>query len=476
MSEAVSPRGLRELMSYPLITALRERRTRRVARGTSVLAGDLSYESDNEPDPLTPLEEAVLVVATGLTGLSVMHDVPTEKTEGEKEVGTPLVNVLARSASSPDNCQATSFFMINDEGTWLLRQLRGRRAAEFLAERPQRWEDWTTDDWIGAAAAVKHKVYDQRIDFPRRWPFYLGWNKQLSNVPGTTNFLPLVDCTRQTINVLLILLSEPEGERPLFVDDWQKFRPRTLADWGGWVASKLGLVPKISYQPIGGVRRAREGYVNPEHIVPLGMAQTLRTDYEAHFHLQNLMLVGHAMGLGGWIHAAVPAPFLFERHPDKGELGLVFRHHVPAINWRRLPPQPSPRPNPVGLDGVLEGLCPPYVDSMDEAVDRVLEEKFGEQGMYGDKELFARPYKSSSSVDAFLRSAKRHPDGAIDYVKEICNYVVDTYGRFPGHIDAFHSLGVWLQFSHIELEYYEEFFVSTLYRRQLEMEGAWRSP
>lgn len=474
MSDA--PPGLQEVLRYPLFSALRERRTRRVARGTSVPAGELSYESDNAPAPLTPLEEAILVVATGLTGLPVIHDVPTERPGRDKEFGTPLVNVLARTASSPDNCQATSFFMINDEGTWLLRQLRGRDAAAFLAERNPRWEEWSADDWLGAAEAVKHKVYAQRVEHPRRWPFYLGWNKQLSNVPGTTIFLPLVDCTRQIINALLIVLSEPDGQRPLFVDDWQKFRPRTLLDFGGWIASKLGLVPDIAYQPIGGVRRARDGFVNPEHIVPIGMAQTMRTDYEAHFHLQNLMLVGQAMGLGGWIHASVPAPFLFERNPDKGELGLGFRHHEPGVNWRRLPPQPSPRPNPVGIDGVLEGLCPPYVTSMDEAVDQVLEEKFGPRGMYGDKELFGRPYKSADSVDPFLASARPHPPEAVAYVKEICNYLVDTYGRFPAHVDAFHSLGVWLQFSHIEMEYYERFFDRSLFSRQAEMEGKWRLP
>lgn len=474
MSDA--PPALQEVLRYPLFTALRERRTRRVARGTSVPAGELSYESNNPPAPLTPLEEAILVVATGLTGLPVIHDVPTDNPGRDKELGTPLLNVLSRTASSPDNCQATSFFMINDEGTWLLRKLRGREAAAFLAERNPRWEEWSADDWISAADAVKHKVYPQRIEHPRRWPFYLGWNKQLSNVPGTTIFLPLVDCTRQIINALLIVLSEPDGQRPLFVDDWQKFRPRTLLDFGGWIASKLGLVPDIAYQPIGGVRRARDGFVNPEHIVPIGMAQTMRTDYEAHFHLQNLMLVGQAMGLGGWIHASVPAPFLFERNPDEGELGLGFRHHQPDVRWRRLPPQPSPRPNPVGIDGVLEGLCPPYVTSMDDAVDQVLEEKFGPDGMYGDKELFGRPYRSRDSVDPFLAGAQPHPPEAVAYVKEICNYLFDTYGRFPAHIDAFHSLGVWLQFSHIELEYYERFFDPALFARQVEMDEKWRTP
>jgi hypothetical protein len=83
---------------------------------------------------------------------------------------------------------------------------------------------------LAVAEAVKHRISDQRLEFPRRFPYYLGWNKQISNRPGTTIFFPVVDCTRAYINILLILLSEPDGERPLFIDDWQKFKPRDLVE------------------------------------------------------------------------------------------------------------------------------------------------------------------------------------------------------------------------------------------------------
>ena len=68
--------GLRNLFSYPLMAAITERRTRRVARGTSISSGPISHTSTNAPAPLSPLEEAVLVVSTGLTGRVTMHDVP----------------------------------------------------------------------------------------------------------------------------------------------------------------------------------------------------------------------------------------------------------------------------------------------------------------------------------------------------------------------------------------------------------------
>ena len=63
-----SHKGLHELFTYPLMSAIFDRRTRRVARGTSIVSGPISYTSPNKPAPLTPLEEAVLVVSTGLTG------------------------------------------------------------------------------------------------------------------------------------------------------------------------------------------------------------------------------------------------------------------------------------------------------------------------------------------------------------------------------------------------------------------------
>ena len=55
--------ALQDLFSYPVMSCLQDRRTRRVAQGVSLKAGDMSYESANEPSPLTPLEEAILIAA-----------------------------------------------------------------------------------------------------------------------------------------------------------------------------------------------------------------------------------------------------------------------------------------------------------------------------------------------------------------------------------------------------------------------------
>ncbi|MGH2763892.1 MAG: hypothetical protein ACRDL4_03285 [Thermoleophilaceae bacterium] len=472
---SVQHAGLQDFLSYPVAACLQDRRTRRVARGVSLEAGEMSYESANEPSPLTPLEEAILVAATGPTG-AVMHDGPLDKPTGRPELGTPFLHVTGRAASSADNAQATSLFMINDEGIWLLERPQEREAMELFERIPPRWEDRTEEDWLAYADAVKRKVYDQRFEFPREWPYYLGWNAQHSNVPGTTCFLPVVDNTRQYINVLLILLSEPKGKAPLFIDDWRPFRPRGAAERIAWLAAKVGLVEAIPYQPIGGLRRVRGGFVSKDVPAPLGSIGEVRTEQEAYFLMQNLMLTGEALRLGAWVHGAPMPPYVMRRDPENGLLGLGFREHLgrpEPSRWRRWPPVPASQPNFVGIDGVLEGLCPPYVTDMDEAVDRVLEEKFGSGGAYADPEVFGQAYRDRAGAEGYLRRAEHHPSEAVGYAKEICRYLVETYGRFPAHTDAFYLPGTWVQLSHLETEYYERFGRPGLARRQVEGREIW---
>jgi hypothetical protein len=470
--------GLQDFFSYPLAQALQDRRTRRVPQGVSLPHGIHPYTSSNPASPLTPLEEAILIASTSVTG-AVMHDGPTKKTDGSSELGTMFLEVAGRAASSADNAQATSFFMINDEGVWLIRRPRGREAVELFKEIPLRWEDRTEDDWLSFAGAVKRKVYDGRFSFPeRQWPYFLGWNGQMTNQPGTTCFLPIVDNTRQYINVLLILLSEPHGKVPLFVDDWSPFKPSSAMDWAAWFASKVGLVDPIPYQPIGGIKRVRGGFVSPDVPAPLGSITTVRTDYEAHFLMQNLMLTGEALRLGGWIHGAPMIPHVWHRDPATGVLGLGFREYTAKdftkSRLRRWPPVPASQPAYVGIDGVLEGLCPPYVNDMDAAVDQVLEEKFGPNGTYVDAEVFAQSYKDQGLAESYLKDAGRPSAAAIEYTKEICRYLVDTYGRFPAHTDPFHLPGVWVQFSHLEIEYYDQFAHPEHVKRQAEGREIWK--
>src|SRR2546425_10468104 len=54
---------------YPLLTALRERRSRRFGLGMRIPSGPLAYQSRHNPKPLSEEEESLLVFAAcGITG------------------------------------------------------------------------------------------------------------------------------------------------------------------------------------------------------------------------------------------------------------------------------------------------------------------------------------------------------------------------------------------------------------------------
>ena len=71
------------------------------------------------------------------------------------------------------------------------------------------------------------------------------------------------------------------------------------------------------------------------------------------------------------------------------------------------------------------------------------------------------------------KHAGHPPAEAIEYTKEICRYLVDTYGRFPAHTDAMYVPGIWVQFSHLEIEYYEQYASERHIKRQAEGREIW---
>ncbi len=464
--------GRKSVLQYGLFDAIAGRRSRRVARGTSVNSGPMSHQSTNDPVPLTPIQEAMLIACTGMTGISHM-DGPLDIADGTKELGTPFLNLIARAGASPDNSQPTHFFMTNDDGIYLIRRPEMQEALELMRDLPPRWNDWQDADWLGFAEAVKVKVHDGRLDFPREYPFYFGWNRQLSNMPGTTMFLPVTDTTRMIINGTLNILSEPTGMRPLFLDDWRCFHPNSVTDWGAFAAEHLGMIPKVPYQPIGGLDRVKNKYLQADYPMPLGIARTFLSDHEAYFLQQNLMLAAQAMGLGAWVHVCPQSPYLFKRDESKGWRGIEFRFDGPKKQVGQWPPLPASQPNPVGIDGLLEGLCPPYVKSMDDAVDAIIDQKYGANGNYSNLQMFGKQFAKAGLAGQFTKEAARYEPDAIAYAKEICNYIYDTYGRYPAHVDAWYSPGTWIQVCQIEMEYYQKYFDEGSYARQAQYDEIW---
>jgi hypothetical protein len=129
--------------------------------------------------------------------------------------------------------------------------------------------------------------------------------------------------------------------------------------------------------------------------------------------------------------------------------------------WRTLrkaiTPLPASQPNPVGLDGLLQAFCPPYYETMTQAVDALVALKYGPQGLYKDPshlELVFRPGFAAT----FLDEVHHYSPDIINCVKDVCQYIHETYDRFPAHVDAIQVPGIWVQAHHVDLDYYNKLF------------------
>ncbi|POF27885.1 hypothetical protein [Roseibium marinum] len=445
--------GLADLLSRPLIETIWQRRTHRVPRGVEeVAAGSMTYRSQQEPKPLSELEEALLIAMTGATGLT-MPDRPFQDPDtGRLVMAKPNLTMTGRTAGSPDNAQGTHFFLINDTGTYFLRHL------------PASKEAFSPEALIRRADEAKVKLLDRRLDVEkgaRNFPAYLDSNRLLSNLPGTTILLPVVDLSHQYINGLMYLLTQPDGARPALVDDRNFYMSAGVKDW------------------------IRRGFLNDDIKVPLGVVGSLRTQLEAPLLLQNLFLVAEAMGLGAWIHATISPPVLTGDPKFRDQFGpmLGFDHVVPKwrlmdiLRWHvPLPRFADVRSHPVALrhqgEDLIKAKCPPNYASMSEAVDAVVAQKFGSGGVYQDGDTFRKIYKDDYG-ERYLKEAAQYDKDVISCVRDICNYIHDTHGRFPAHCEAIHVPGVWLQVHHVELPYYEKFFTNGVTERHRNHDALW---
>ena len=221
--------GWTRCLQRPLVGVdLWRRRTHRVSRGSSVDAG--SHELDartSRATPLTDLEEAVLIAVTGCTGLTMPDRPFADPRNGKPIMAKPNLNMVGRTAGSPDNAQGTHFFMINDTGTYFLRKLppptSGRRRCS------------TPDALLARAAQAKVKLLDRPHRRARRQP-RLPRLPRLQPVPVQPARAPR-SCSRSstsrgsTSTAMMYLLTQPEGARPTIVDDRNFYRPAGVKKW-----------------------------------------------------------------------------------------------------------------------------------------------------------------------------------------------------------------------------------------------------
>ena len=148
---------------------------------------------------------------------------------------------------------------------------------------------------------------------------------------------------------------------------------------------------------MAGVKKwVKSGFLNKDIKLPLGTIWAMRTQIEADLLLQNLMLTADAMGLGAWIHASIAPPVLLGDPKFRKRYGPMLDFdwtrsaleagRTSCAGTSRCRSTPSVRATTVGLrhkgEHLIKAMCPPNYDTMADAVDAVVADKFGPDGIY----------------------------------------------------------------------------------------------
>ena len=133
-------------------------------------------------------------------------------------------------------------------------------------------------------------------------------------------------------------------------------------------------------------------------------------------------------------------------------LGASGNPEVPGLGFRYDTNVSWPYPNPTGLEGIMEGFCPPHYPDMRTAVEAVCERKFGPGGPFHPDT--PGPWKDSARVRS---SAQIHSEEFKECVALQAQYVFDTFGKFPGTVPSIFLI-MYLQAHHLDLEFYDQFY------------------
>jgi hypothetical protein len=436
-----SPTSLEQPAHYPLLDALVERRSRRFGGGMSLNGGPLAYDSTHAPQPLSMEEEAALAFAAcGITG-PALAELPYEAGElPEAGGGNMMTHFVGRTVASADALHNVVLFVINDEGAWMLERPQDYPRVEVArlsrAAREHRLVELYEESRV--------RIADGRLDVPRELPFVPPFNKWSANLPGTTYFLPIAECTALYINILLSAFGEEFAY--FVVDERNRFRPPGIARFARSKGGNLHDEPK-------------EG-----RLATVGFIETWLYEFAAIEQggmLQNLALMTEALGLGGFPHFAAH-PFIWPKTlgfrmqeiPFSRTVGAgpLTRGLMKALN------KDLPVSTAVGLerDGevLIKPFCPPYYRDMEEAVLAFIDYKYAYgRGTFRDGGA-ATGWRDGAQVQAGIPA---YSDQAIAATIAYCEYVYDRYGRFPADSGPFRTV-LAHQAHHLDLDFYDRFY------------------
>ena len=405
--------------NYPLFDAIFQRRARRFPLGAVMPGGVAPFKSTQEPVPLDEIEEAMLVMAgTGISGVN-LSDLPFNDEAGSNWCGNTMLQFVGRTYASACGSHGTELFFTNDEGTYLVG---------FRDKLPSAMQEFESLDdrekIIEAFRANTVQIGEGRLDIPMVAGVTQPFNWWNANQPGSTLFMLISDLTWEYINVLMLIMDEPNSFYPY--DDLSG-NAEPLKEW-----ADKGYLDRARPYPLSGLESAMA------MIIP-GTEQAIM--------LQNMYLGLQAMGLGGWIFSSSVGPMVMPL------MGFTFHTPTKTGPVKPLNPEMGPNPVPVGIDGQFQAYCPPYYPDMASAAQAIFDAKWGSAGIYKE-EGGPAPLKQRESLD---RVVQKTPDWCLEATKAFCQYVWETYGRFPATVDPM-MMNIWFQAHHLETEFYDQYY------------------
>ena len=435
-------RGLDEFLKYPLVDAIRHRRSRRFSLGAEIPGGGLKYKSNQSPVGLSNLEEAILATsAAGFSGFALGDLAYDGGVIPEGGGGNVMAALTGRVAASADAVHSTSLFVINDEATYVLKRPQDLSLDDYNALS----ELSTAGRYEEVYEKMRIKIRDGRTSIPREVPHMFPFNKWDTNLPGTTYFLPVCDLTSMYIN---IVLSGLDGQMGLFfVDDRNSYRPAGLEKFGKSNGGSLHDDPK------------------DRRIVPINYLETTIVEFmlaEQAFMNHNLSLVEQAMGLGGWTHFATADEVSWMEALGFTMGSQTVSQILRAGRFKRLAIKLLSKnfkvPHPLGLtvagEDVLKSYCPPYFKNMEEAVLAFLDFKRKNAFKPELKPEYGGTWKNPEEVQEKIPD---FTDETIEATIAYCTYIYDTYGRFPAYFGPYRNT-LAHQAHHLDLEFYDKFY------------------
>jgi len=409
MTEKEFPPGFQDLFSFSLMDALIGRRSRRFFMGAEIPDGVFAYKSRQKPLPLTELEKMLVVMACG--GNTGWNNLIYRARMYAPHLSNYAGSAGGRTFPSAAGFHTSQTFFTDDDGVYTVE---ARDAAPF--EDRKAGGPLNLEDLLDALKNRITKLQNGRLKVPPETPHTEAHNTWVVNHPSTFLVIPVGDLAQHMILNLCYMLQ-----------------------------NGLVLTDDLNGRAVPGIEKFKS-IVNTENVWPITFVEQwslaeVTAELSASCYGGALML--QAMGLGGWMLNGLDPFSVLGASGDPKVPGLGFRYDV-NDGW--------PYPNPTGLEGVMEGYCPPHYPDMRAAVEAACERKFGPGGPFHPDT--PGPWKDSKKVRS---AAQIHDEAFRECVTLQAQYVLDTFGKFPGTVPSIFLI-TYLQAHHLDLEFYDAFY------------------